>query len=393
MNPIYIIASAATPVAEHYGRSLSALACDAVRGAFATAPGLEPSRVGGLFVANALGERLAGQGQLGAFLASVVGLPGIPAVRVEAAGASGGVAIQQAGQAIAAGSCEVAVVLGVEKVTDQLEAEVEAALALAADAEADALHGLTLTAQWALLMRRYMHEHGYPAEAFAPFPVNAHANAAKNPQALYRFPINADKYRKAAQIASPLNMLDCSSLADGAACVILASERVARSLADRDGGRGPLVRLAGTAVATDAPALGARLDPLDLPAARASAHMALGRAHMGLGDVHVFELCDPHGIAAALALEAIGYYRRGEAPRHAADGAIAPTGRTPLATAGGYKARGDVGGASGVYQVVELIRQLRGEAGPTQVSGARVALAQCLGGVGATAATCVLVAE
>lgn len=387
MSNIYLVGSAATAVGEHYARSLADLASEAVRGAFAQAGGLEAGHVGALFVANALGDRLAAQSQLGAYLAAAVGLRGVPATRVEAAGASGGVALQQASQAIASGAAEVAVVLGVEKVTDQQDGAIEAALALAGDGEAEAIHGLTLTAQWALLMRRYMHEHGYSADAFAPFPVNAHANAAKNPQAMYRFPINADKYRKAGQIASPLNMLDCSSVADGAACVILASERFARELA------GPRIRLAATAVATDAPALGARRDPLDLAASRASARAALERAQLGLADVQVLELSDPHGITAALALEAIGCYKRGEAPRQAADGAIAPTGRTPIATAGGYKARGDVGGASGVYQLVELARQLRGEAGPAQVRGARVALAQSLGGVGATAATAVLVAE
>jgi acetyl-CoA C-acetyltransferase len=389
MTKIFLVGAGATPVAEHFNRSLAELASEALRAAFVATPGLEPSQVGALYVASALGDQLAGQSQLGAHLGAALGLPGIPAFRVEAAGASGGVAIQQAAQAIAAGAVEVAVVLGVEKTTDRLDGEIEAALALATDAEAEAIHGLTLTAQWALLMRRYMHEHGYAADAFAPFPVNAHANAAKNSQALYRFPISAEKYRKAGQIASPLNMLDCSSLADGAACVILASERVAREL----GAAQPPVRLAGAAVRTDIPALGARPDPLDLRASRASAEAALAQAGLGLGDVQVLELSDPHGIAAALALESIGFYGRGEAPRHAADGAIAPSGRTPIATFGGYKARGDMAGASGVYQLVELLRQLRGEAGAAQVAGARVALAQSLGGVGATAASCVLVAE
>jgi acetyl-CoA C-acetyltransferase len=384
---VYIIGAGATPVAEHFGRSLGDLASEAVRAAFAQVPDLEPRRVGAVYVANALGEALASQSQLGTYLAATVGLAGVPALRIEAAGASGGAALHQAAQAVAVGACEVVVVLGAEKVTDRLDGALEAALALAADAEAEGIHGVTLTAQWAMLMRRYMHEHGYPAEAFAPFPVNAHANAAKNGQALYRFGISADKYRKAGQIASPLNMLDCSSVADGAAALILASEGIARELP------GPRVRLAGTAVASDTPALGARRDPLDLAASRASALAALGQAHLGLSDVQVLELSDPHGIAAALALEAIGFYERGSAPRHAADGAIAPTGRTPLATAGGYKARGDVAGASGVYQVVELIRQLRGQAGPAQVPGARVALAQSLGGVGVTAATAVLVSE
>ncbi|NNJ13554.1 acetyl-CoA acetyltransferase [Chloroflexales bacterium ZM16-3] len=387
MNNVYVVGAGATPVAEHYERSLADLASQAVRAAFAQVPGLDTRRVGAVYVANALGEIMASQSQMGAYLAAAVGLSGVPALRVEAAGASGGVALHQAAQAVASGACEVALVIGAEKVTDRLDGALEATLALATDSEAEALQGVTLTSQWAMLMRRYMHEHGYAAEAFAPFPVNAHANAAKNPQALYRFGISADKYRKAGQIASPLNMLDCSSVADGAAALIIASEGIARELP------GTRVRLAGTAIASDTPALGARRDPLDLLAARASAHVALGRAHLGLGDVHVLELSDPHGIAAALALEAIGFYERGSAPRHAADGAITTSGRTPLATAGGFKARGDIAGASGVYQVVELLRQLRGEAGPTQVGDARVAMAQCLGGVGSTAATSVLIGE
>lgn len=174
-----IIGSAATAVGEQYGRSLADLAAEALRGAFAHPGAIDPRRIGAVYVANAFGETLAGQGQLGAFLADAVGLRGVPAFRVEAAGASGGVALHQAAQAIAAGQCEIAVVLGAEKVTDRLDGTVEAALALAGDAEGEAIHGVTRTAQWAMLMRRYMHEYGYQAEAFAPFPVNAHANAAK----------------------------------------------------------------------------------------------------------------------------------------------------------------------------------------------------------------------
>lgn len=387
MPNIYLVGVGATAVAEHYGRTLADLASEAVRTAFANTPGLHAAQIEALYVANAMGETLLGQSQLGAHLAAAVGLRGVPAIRVEAAGASGGVAVHQAAQAIATGNCRVAVVLGAEKVTDRLDGAVEAALATATDQDSEAAHGVTLAAQWAMLMRRYMHEHGYQAEAFAPFPVNAHANAVKNAQALYRFPISADKYRKAPQVASPLNLLDCSSLADGAAALILCAEPVARELP------GPHLRLAGTALATDVGLLAARHDLLDLHAARTSAQAALAQARLALDEVQVWELSDAHGIAAALALEAIGCYGRGTAPRHAADGAIAPGGRTPLATAGGYKARGDVGGASGVYQLVELARQLRNQAGPSQVAGARVALAQCLGGVGTTAATALLVAE
>ena len=241
------------------------------------------------------------------------------------------------------------------------------------------------------VMRRYMHQYGYDRIDFAPFAVNAHANGAANPFALYRFPITVDKVRSAAMVSEPLGMLDCSTAADGAAALLLASEGWARE-AQRASGS-PLVRIAGSAVATDTPALHSRTDPLWLEAAARSSAAALRGAGMTPRDIQALELSDPHGIAAALALEACGFAERGAGVQLARDGGITPGGATPLATAGGCKARGDTVGANGVYQVVELMRQLRGEAGKTQVSDVRAALAQCLGGLGATAATHILVAE
>jgi acetyl-CoA C-acetyltransferase len=384
MQNSYIVGSGATAVGEHFGRSLADLATEALRKALGP---LDPGQIGALYVANALGEALGAQGNLAAAMADACGLTGVEATRIEAAGASGGAALRQATLGIAAGAYDLVVVLGVEKATDRLDAEVEAALALATDGPSEADHGLTLTSQWAMLMRRYMHEYGYAAEAFAPFAVNAHANAAKNPQAMYRFPISAEKFRVAGQIASPLNMLDCPSLADGAAALVIASERLARELP------GQHIHIAGSALSSDSLALHSRRDPLLLAAAQRSAQAAMAQASLSHSQINLLELSDPHGIASALALEAMGFYERGSAPRHAADGAISPTGATPLATAGGYKARGDIAGASGVYQIVELARQLRGEAGPSQVADARVALAQCLGGVGGTAVTHILFAE
>jgi acetyl-CoA C-acetyltransferase len=188
-------------------------------------------------------------------------------------------------------------------------------------------------------------------------------------------------------VADPLGMLDCSTVADGAAAVILAGGGLARELG------GPLVRITGSAVATDSVALHGRDDPLWLGAAARSASAALCGAGVTRQDIRALELTDPHGIAAALALEACGFAQRGAGVQLAREGGITPGGATPLATGGGCKARGDTVGANGVYQVVELTRQLRGMAGTAQVAGARVALAQCLGGIGATAATHILIAE
>jgi acetyl-CoA C-acetyltransferase len=384
MRQVYIVGTGQTRVAEHWDRTAPDLAAEALAGALGR---IAPERVGALYVANALGGALQTQAQLGAAVAAAAGLRGVEASTIEAAGASGGVALRQAGLAIASGAADLVAVVGVEKVTDVLDGRLEGALALGGDADWEAIHGTTLTAQWAMLMRRYMHEYGYDSADFAPFAVNAHANGAANPNALYRFPITAEKVRAAALVADPLGMLDCPTAADGAAAVLLASESLAREIGAL------LVRVAGSAVATDVPALHARPDPLWLDAAARSSAAALRAAGQTPHGIQAIELTDPHGIAATLALEAIGFAERGAGVQLAREGAIALGGATPLATGGGYKARGDVVGANGVYQVVELARQLRGEAGKAQVAGARVGMAQCLGGIGATAATHVLVVE
>lgn len=388
MYPVYLIGAGATPVAEHFERSAADLAVEALRLALVDAgSNFDPARIGALYVANAFGGALGSQLQLGAALADAAGLGSLEAVRIEAGGASGGLALRQALLAVAAGVYDLVLVLGVEKSTDRLEADLEQATALELDALAEADMGLTPTALWALLMQRYMYEFGYEADAFAPFPVNAHANAAANPGALYRFPITAEKYRRSGPVATPLSLLDCATFADGAAALLLAGETLAHELA------APRIQVAGSAVAVDRLALHSRRDPLHLAAAAQSAQAALRQAGRVHDEVDVLELSDPHGITAALALEAAGFVERGTAPRHAADGGIAPGGATPLATGGGTKARGDVGGAGGIYQICELYRQLRGAAGQSQVAAARTAFAQCLAGSGATAVSHVLLAE
>jgi len=375
MNQVFIAGTACTAVREHYDRSLLDLALEALHGAVGS---LDPSLIQALYVGNALGDTLSEQSQLGAYIAGAAGL-NCEAVRVEAAGASGALALRQGYLAIASGQADVVVVLGVEKATDKLDAALQAALALGLDGELER----TLTGAWALLMQRYLHEYQLPATAFAPFAVNAHANGAGNRHALYRFAINAQKWANAGQIAEPLNMLDCSTVADGAAAVVLVSQRYAREIAQP-------IAIVGSATSSTNVALAQRPDLLWLEAAAASGNNALQQAKLKRDAINIIELSDPHGIAAALSLEALGYAERGHATQLAAEGVIAKDGALPLATAGGYKARGDVGGATGVYQVVELVAQLRGQAGANQIANAKTALAQCLGGVGATAVTHIL---
>ncbi len=383
MRNVYIAGLGQTPVGEHWDSSLTTLAVRALSAARREAE----LPLQALYVGNALGGEVAGQALLGTTVATAAGLGGIEAMRVEAGGASGGAALRQAYLAVAGGAFDVVAVVGVEKLTDVLEGSIEAGLALALDSDYEAAQGLTLTAGWALLQQRYMHVYGYADTAFAPFPVNAHRNGSTNRAAQYRSAISREQVIRSPKVAAPIALLDSSTAADGAAAVIIAAEQVVRKLS------GPRIRVAGSALASAPLALGARRDLLWLEAAEQSAQGALKQAGVRHADVDVLELSDQHGIVAALSLEAGGFVERGMAPQAAADNLIAREGTLPIATFGGCKARGDAPGALGVYQIVELTQQLRGTSGANQVADARVAFAQCLGGLGATAATHVLVRE
>ncbi len=374
-----------TSVGEHWDRSLRQLALEAIQLARADASGLRPQA---LFVGNMLALALSGQTQLGALLADFAGLRGIEAASFEAAGASGGVALRQAYLAVASGLLDVALVVGVEKVTDQVGSVVGSALAMTADADFEAVQGMTPVAQAALLMRRYMHEFDAPAGAFAGFSLTAHANAVTNPLAIYRRAIRLEDYAAAEMLSEPVGLYDAAPIADGAAAVVLSRADALPEAHDR-----PAVRIAGSAVAINAVALHDQSDPLGLAAAAESSARAYAQAGIGPVDIDLFEPHDLFSVFAALSLEAAGFADRGQGWRLAQDGAISRQGRIPLTTFGGSKARGDTAGATGVYQAAEVTLQLQGRAGENQVPGARSALIQCLGGIGATACTHILTVE
>jgi acetyl-CoA C-acetyltransferase len=231
-------------------------------------------------------------------------------------------------------------------------------------------------------MRRYLLESGAPEAALAPFSVEAHRNAVTNPFAMYRRAITLADYRQAAPISPPVGQMDAAPIADGAAALLLTR---AALLPPTDGR--PPVAVAGSAVATAPVALHDQPDPLALPAASLSFQRALAQAGATPDDLDLFELHDLFSIQAALSLEAAGLAARGQAWQLAGEGAFARGGSLPILTFGGSKARGDAGGATGVYQLAELTLQLQGRAGENQVPGARMGAAQCIGGAGATVAT------
>lgn len=385
MTDVIIAGIGQTPVGEHWDMSLRSLAVKAMLAAIKDSGGLRPQA---LYVGNMLAANLSQQAHLGALLADFGGLDRIEAETVEAGGASGGAALRQGYLAVASGFVDVAIVVGVEKFTDVVGPEVEAAIATTTDADFEAVQGLTPAAQAALLTRRYLHEFNLPADGLAGFPLTAHANGAGNKNAMYRKAISLETYQKAQPVSDPLNMFDIAPNADGAAALILTrSELLPKGFAH------PLIRVAASASASDTLALHDRPDLLQFNAARTSAEQALIKANVRREQVDLFEYHDAYSIFAALSLEAAGFAAHGEGWKLAADGSIALTGQIPCATLGGCKARGNPGGATGVYQAVEATTQLRGRAGANQIAGAKVALIQSLGGPASTAVTHVLTVD
>jgi len=342
------------------------------------------ARADTLYVGNMLSGELAGQEHLGALVADFSGLRGIEAFKVEAACGSGAAALRMGYVAVAGGLADIVVVVGVEKMTDTLGPDATTALAMAADGDYEAAQGVSFVAINALLMQRYMHEYGYSHQDFAPFAVNAHRNAMNNPCAMFRFPVTAERFARAKMICDPINLLDSSPICDGAAAVVLAPADAARTLSAAP------IRIAGSAVGTDTVAVHDRHDPLVLEGAVLSTRRAYEQAGVGPDDIDLFELHDAFSIMASLSLEAAGFAAKGEGLRLALEGEIGTDDRVPVATMGGLKARGHPVGATGVYQVVEVVQQLRGLAGTNQVPNARMGMAQNIGGSGATVVTHIL---
>jgi acetyl-CoA C-acetyltransferase len=334
-----------------------------------------------------LSPNLSNQAHLGALIADYTDLTGIEAVTVEAAGASGGAALRQGYLAIASGMADVALVVGVEKFTDKLGPGVEEAIATESDSDFESMQGMTTTAQAALLMKRYIYEHQVPANGFAGFALTAHANGAGNKNAMFRKVIKPETYAKAKMVSDPLNMYDIAPNADGAAALVLTR----RDLLPTNGQASrPLVKIAGSAASSDTLALHDRKDLLYFDTAQLSAGKAMKQAGVILEQINFFEYHDVFSLYAALALEAVGFATKGKGWKLAEDGSIGLKGKIPCATMGGMKARGFPGGAAGVYQAVEAVTQLRGQAGANQIAGAKYGLIQSLGGPASTAVSHIL---
>src|SRR5512143_3741483 len=282
MRQVAIIGIGQTKIDEQWELSLREIGGQAALNAMHDA-GLE--KVDALYVGNMLSPLVSAQNQLGTYFADWVGLWRQEAVKVEAACASGSAALRAGLIAVASGDIDSALVVGVEKMTDKAGHDVTAALATAADADYEVEQGISFVGINALIMRRYMHEYGWKHADFAPFSINAHANAIHNPFARLHQKITTEQFEKSAMVATPINLLDASPTGDGAAAVVLVPAERVTSFPGK-----PRITVAGSGASTDSIAVHSRRDPLFLSAAYESAKRAYAMAGVEPQDIDVFEL-------------------------------------------------------------------------------------------------------
>lgn len=383
MKRVAILGVGITKFGEQWDASFSSLFVEAGAKALLDA-NLEGRDVEAIFVGNMSGGRFIDQEHIAALIADYTGLAPIPSTRVEAACASGGLALRQGIAAINSGLHDLVVVGGVEKMTDVLTERSTQNLATAADQEWEAFLGMTFPGLYAMMARRHMHDYGTTREQLALVSVKNHSNAKDNPYAQYHFDVTVEDVLSSPMVADPLRLLDCSPITDGAACIVLASEAKAKEYGNAS------VYITGSGQASSTIALHSRDNLAVVDATINAGKEAYKRAGVGPKDIDVAEVHDAFTIGEILAIEGLGFTEIGNGGKITEEGVTQRDGDLPINTSGGLKAKGHPVGATGVAQAIEIALQLKGEAGKRQVDDAEVGLTHNVGGSGGTAVVHIL---
>jgi acetyl-CoA C-acetyltransferase len=374
---VAIIGIGLTKFDEHWDKNLRELAIEAGTKAIEDA-GIRGRDLNAMYIGNMSAGRFIGQEHVAALVSGELGLS-IPAVRVEGACASGGLALREGVFSILSGQNDIVLVGGAEKMTDIMPDYVTTTLMGAADQEWEAYYGLTFPSLYAMIARRHMFEFGTTREQMAKVAVKNHHNGCMNPIAQFQNEITIKDVINSTMVADPLTLLDCSPITDGAAAVILCKAELAKKYTDTP------VYIIGTGQASDTLALHDRRSLTTLDATVKAAQMAYKQAGITVKDVSLAEVHDCFTIAEIVATEDLGFCKKGDGGKLLDEGVTEIGGKIPVNTSGGLKAVGHPVGATGIKQAAEIVMQLKGEAGKRQVKDAKIGLTHNVGGSGATA--------
>lgn len=381
MRDVAIIGIGCTKFGELWARSFRDLFVEAGVSAIEDA-GIQGEEIDSLYVGNMSSGRFVEQEHVGSLIADYAGLAGslnVPATRVEAACASGGLALRQGILAVASGHNDIVVAAGSEKMTDVGMDTATDALAAAADREWEGIMGATFPGLYAMIAKLHMHKYGTTSEQLASAAVKNHHNGTMNPIAQFRSEITVDTVLRSNMVAEPLRMFDCSPISDGASAVVLAPADIAKKFTDTP------VYVKATAQASGTISLHDRADITTLDATVAAGRRAHKMAGTTPDDIDLVEVHDCFTIAEICAIEDLGFFKKGDGGKATENGETAIGSRIPVNTSGGLKACGHPVGATGIKQAVEVTEQLRGTAGKRQVDGAETGMTHNVGGSGGTA--------
>lgn len=321
-------------------------------------------------------DEFNGQGAPAALINDEIGLSGIPTVRVESACATGTAAIITAHNMIKAGLRDSVLVVGVEKMTAISSAVATELMSRAGDIRSEFPFGCSFPGYYALMASAHMAEFGTTREMLSSVGVKAHHYGAKNPQAHIQKEVSLEEAMGSIQIASPLNLYDCSLISDGAAAVLLTKESLAKNFTDTP------INIKGIGTGSDTMTMANRASLTELRGAQFAAKEAYKMAGVTPDQIDVAEVHDCFTIAELVAMEDLGFYDKGQAGPAAVDQQTYIGGKIPINVDGGLKSKGHPLGATGVSQAVELRKQLLGEAGNRQVDGVNIGLSHNVGQTG-----------
>ena len=362
MRDVSVIGAGMIRFAKQPDKTLAGIAWPAVKQAIDDS-GVAKRDIEAAWCGTALGGMMSGQRILKA-----IGLTGLPIVNVENACSSSSSAFREAWIAVAAGLYDIALVIGVEKLTKfgggTLPLETE---------DFEVAHGMVMPALYGMRAKRYMHDYGLTREQLARVAVKAHDHGALNEDAQYRNRITVDEVMAARPIADPFTLLHCCPSGDGAAALVIAADTVAARYTANP------VRVRASELSSGKYMTGFRDMTTPEITVRGAAD-AYETAGIGPEDIDVAEVHDAFTIAELLYYEALGFCARGDAAGLLEDGETSLGGRIPVNPSGGLLSKGHPIGATGAAQMVEIVRQLRGECGTRQVEGAKVGLTHCTGG-------------
>jgi acetyl-CoA acetyltransferase len=362
MREVTVIGTGLIPFGKYPAKSLADLGWPAVKAAIIDA-GIEPRKIEAAYCGTALGGMMAGQRVLGR-----IGITGLPIVNVENACSSSSSALHQAVAAIRSGAYDIALVIGVEKLTKfgggTLPLE---------DEDWEVSQGLIMPAVYAMRANRYMHDYGLTREQLAKVSVKNRLNGSLNPDAQMRKPVTIEEVLASRPIADPFTLLQCCPTGDGAAALVLCEATLARQY------RSDAIRIAASELTSGKYTPGFRDMTIPEITVRGSKE-AFEAAGLGPRDVDIAEVHDAFSIAELLYYEAFGFCERGGAGAFLESGATAIDGEIAVNPSGGLLAKGHPIGATGAAQAVEVVRQLRGECGARQVPNAKVGLSHATGG-------------